>query len=58
MTTIKPWLAWIGIRIAMLLATVRLWLRGMPWAQARRTIAQETKLYLHKHVCKQFGGEG
>lgn len=52
---VPNWLAWWWIRASMEFAAVTLWLRGMGWLEARRRVAEATKLYLHRNMCDQFG---
>jgi hypothetical protein len=51
---IPTWLAWWLIRISMWIATIRIWRRGIPWSEARRLVAQEAKLYLHRDIHPQW----
>jgi hypothetical protein len=51
-------LAWWIIRASMEITVVRLCLRGMSWTEARYRVAETTKLYMHRHICKQWGEGG
>ena len=46
--------AWWLIRASMEIAVLRLVWRGMPWPEARRRVAEEAKLYMHRNITPQF----
>ena len=45
---LPTWLAWWTTRLVMEWTALRLWLKGMPYLQARRLVGEQTWLFMER----------